>query len=268
MRQFGISFETTDFIEKPDLVDRVLKIVRDGVFDFVQLNARMALPEFYDDIYASIKEKMIGIRAVIHAPFYLPPNYLGLNTSNKDELENNLKKLEFSQKCADLLKSDIIVVHPGIGDDEEHINETIRQFQKMNDSRVTVENLPYDPLGYLMHGARVENIKRIVEETNCKFCFDFAHSVCAANSLKRDDIYGDFKQFCSLKPDIYHLSDGDFSTNFDAHLHLGLGNYDIEKFIKEFTNEDSRIILETFNPEPTVDSWIKDAEFLKNLKLA
>jgi hypothetical protein len=37
MRQFGICLETGDFLKKPDFVDQILEIVRDGIYDFVQL---------------------------------------------------------------------------------------------------------------------------------------------------------------------------------------------------------------------------------------
>jgi hypothetical protein len=37
MKQFGIWLETCDFLKKTDFVDQILKIVRDGICDFVQL---------------------------------------------------------------------------------------------------------------------------------------------------------------------------------------------------------------------------------------
>ncbi len=265
MRSFGIHINSIDLIKKPDLAAQFLKIVREGTFDFVQFHARTT-PEYYDDIFQKMREEMKGIKAVIHAPFYLLPKYLGLNTSDKNALDANIKALEFSQKCADLLNADVIVVHPGIGDTEECLEETIRQIKIIGDSRVAIENLPYDPFGFKMHGGRLENIRRIVQETSSKFCFDFAHAICAAIALKRD-AYSDFGEYLFLKPALYHLSDGDFSVNFDAHLHLGAGNYDIRRFLKEFTDENAMIVLETFNPESeAIDPWIKDAEYLKNLK--
>ncbi len=265
MRQFGICLEAIDFIKNPDLVDQILEVTREDIFDFVQVNL-MTLPELYDDIYVITKEKMKRIRTVIHASFYLPPEYQGIDTGNKDAFENNFQYLKTSQKFADLLNADIIIVHPGIGGGEEHLNETICQLQKMNDPRIAIENLPHNPRGFQIHGSFFENIKRIIEETNCKFCFDFAHAVCAANSLKRN-IYDDFEEYNAFNPDLYHLSDGNSLAIFDEHLHLGLGNYDIKKFLKNFTNENSMIVLETRKSVPKIDYWIKDMEYIKNLKL-
>jgi endonuclease IV len=256
MRKFGICLETGDFFKKPDLVDQILKIVKDGIYDFVQL---IVFSDSYDNAGTIIREKMRDIRTVIHAPFY------DIDTGNKDLLESNLQKLGDAQKFADLLCSDIIILHPGIGNGEEYLCETIRQFQKINDSRIAVENLPYNPYEYILHGSSPESIKRIIDETHCKFCFDFAHAICAANSLGRN-VYDDFAKYNALQPNLYHLSDGDFSATVDSHLHLGLGNYNIAKILKEFTSENSMIVLETRHADATtVDSWIKDMQYIKEL---
>jgi endonuclease IV len=266
MRKFGICLETADFLEKSDFVDQVLELVRNGIFDFVQLQL-LLMPNSYDETQAIIAEKMKNIPTVIHAPIHIPPRYYGIDTGNKNALKNNLEKLKDSQKFADLLRADVIVLHPGTGDGEEYLCETIRQFQIINDPRIAVENLPYNPHGQVLQGSSPEDIKRIIDETNCKFCFDFAHAICAANSLGKN-VYDDFEKYNSLQPDLYHLSDGDFSATIDHHLHLGLGSYDIAKILQEFTSENSRIVLETRHADTaTVDSWLKDAQYIKELEL-
>jgi endonuclease IV len=260
MREYGICLESIDFSKKPDFVDRVLKIVKDGIFDFVQL---IVIPNSYDDNHAIVEEKMKDIRTVIHAP-YRPQE---IDVGNKDAFESNINNLKDSQKFADLLQTDIIILHPGVGDGEKYLCETIRQFCMINDSRITVENLPYNPNGYKLHGATPENIKRIIDETNCKFCFDFSHAICAANSLERN-FYDDFAKYNALNPVLYHLSDGDSSATIDEHLHFGLGNYDIKRILKDFTFVNSSIALETRGHESAgVDPWIKDIDYLKNLEL-
>jgi endonuclease IV len=258
MREFGICLETGDFLKKPDFVDQILEIVKDGIYDFVQL---IVFSGSYDDANVIIREKMQNIRTVIHAPFH------DVDTGNRNLFKNNLRKLKDAQKFADLLCSDIVILHPGCGDGEEYLCETIRQFKMINDPRIVVENLPYNPHGHVLHGSSPENIRRIIDETGCKFCFDFAHAGCAANSLGRDT-YDDFAQYNALQPVLYHLSDGDFSEIVDEHLHLGLGNHDIAKILKEFTSENSIIVLETRHENATTtDLWLKDMRYIKNLKL-
>jgi endonuclease IV len=266
MRKFGICLESVDFLEKPDFIDQVLKTVKDGIFDFVQLQLIKAA-ESYEDTHIVIREKMKNIPTVIHAPIHVPPNYYGIDTGDKAMLDDNLRKLRDSQKFADLLGANIIILHPGIGAGEEYLCETIRQFRKINDPRIAVENLPYNPHGQVLQGSSSKNIRRIIDETNCKFCFDFAHAICAATSLE-ENIYDEFAKYNALNPDLYHLSDGDFSTTVDSHLHLGSGDYDIEKILKEFANDNSMITLETRHPNPTItDLWEKDMKYIESAGL-
>ncbi|MDR1334118.1 MAG: TIM barrel protein [Holosporaceae bacterium] len=266
MRQFGICLETADFLRKPNFVDEILGLVHDGVFDFVQLQL-LLMPKSYDETHVIVREKMNDIPVVIHAPIYVPPRYYGIDTGNKNAFKDNVEKLKDSQKFADLLHANVIVLHPGTGDGEEYLCETIRQFQMINDPRIVVENLPYNPNGHVLHGSSPENIKRIIDEIGCKFCFDFAHAICAANSLGKN-IYDDFAKYNELHPDLYHLSDGDLSATVDSHLHLGFGNYDIAKILNEFTSENSMIVLETRHENVvTVEPWIKDMQYIKGLEL-
>jgi hypothetical protein len=88
MRQFGICLETADFLKKPDFVDQILKIVKDGIYDFVQL---IVFSDSYDEAHTIIREKMQDIRTVIHAPFY------DIDMGNRDLSESNLHKLKDAQ---------------------------------------------------------------------------------------------------------------------------------------------------------------------------
>jgi endonuclease IV len=222
------------------------------------------MPKSYDETHVIVRKKMKDIPAVIHAPIYVPPRYYGIDTGNKNAFKDNVEKLKDSQKFADLLHVDVIVLHPGMGDGEGYLHETIRQFGAFNDPRIAVENLPYNPHGQVLQGSSPDNIKRIIDETGCKFCFDFAHAICAANSLGRDT-YDDFAKYNSINPDLYHLSDGDFSATVDSHLHLGLGNYDIEKILKEFTQKNLMIVLETrYGNAAAMDLWLKICVISRN----
>lgn len=46
----------------------------------------------------------------------------------------------------------------------------------------------------IMHGLTPEMIAEIKDASGCKFCFDFAHAICAANGLglRHDDVMAGF----------------------------------------------------------------------------
>ena len=254
--RYAIVIETGDLEKNPNEVDAVLELVRNEVYDFVQF---VVAPDTYENLQAIVKEKFGDIKAVVHAPFFMH----GINLSDPDLLSSNLRKLSDAQKFADDLKSDVIVLHPGIGDGENFLDETIRQMKILNDSRIAVENLPYHPRPqYKMHGTTPEQIKKIMNEIECNFCFDVAHAICVANSLQLD-IDDILKKFNELNPIIYHLSDGENNATVDYHLHLGKGNYDLQKIFGLFS--DSRIVLETRRKEGDLEACVADVQSARSL---
>ncbi len=254
--KYGIVLETKDFGKTPNEVDAVLEFVHNGVYDFVQF---VVLPDTYADIHEIVKTKFHSIKTIIHTPFFMH----GVNLSDADLLQSNLQKLSDAQKFADDLKSDVIILHPGIGDGKSFLDETIRQMKILNDPRIAVENLPYHPRPqYKMHGATPDQIKMIMEEVGCNFCFDIAHAICAVNSLQLDS-KNTLKEFNDLKPIIYHLSDGDSNAIVDYHLHLGVGNYNLNEIFHYFSN--SRIVLETRRKEHDLDKCVADVQTAKNV---
>lgn len=255
--KYAIVLETKDFEKSQNEVDAVLDLVRNGVYAFVQF---VVAPDTYKNLQAIVKEKFCGVKAVIHAPFFIS----GVNLSDPDLLNSNLQKLSDAQKFADNLKSDVIVLHPGIGNDEKLLYENIRQMKMLNDSRIAVENLPYKPChGHKTLGSTPEQIKKIMDEVGCNFCFDVAHAICAINSLKLD-ADSTLTKFNALKPIIYHLSDGDNDAEVDYHFHLGKGNYDLQKIFGLFS--DSRIVLETRRKEGDLEACTADVQFARNLE--
>ena len=174
--------------------------------------------------------------------------------------------MALSQKAADLFNAKTIVVHAGCGHGEKYIEETARQFKLFNDSRIVVENLPlFATNGENLHGNTAEEIKYIMSESNCGFCLDFSHAICAALSLNKD-IETQLNEFFSLNPKVYHMCDGDINKAEDSHMHFGNGNYPLKHFLTDFTDENAYITMETGKGIiQHADIWIKDYNYLKSL---
>ena len=258
MKKLGIKVYTKDFITKKDFIEAGIEAVRNKLFDYVELFAR---PDSYDETNQVIANLLKGVEVIIHAPHAT----YGMDVGNKGMFEQNCKLLEASQRFADLLRSEIIILHAGVGDKEENLAETINQFNKINDSRLAIENLPYycTATQKILHGTSPAQIKRIIDETNCKFCFDICHGVCAANSFKRDPL-ADLKAYQALNPDMYHWCDNFWESDKDAHLHYGEGNYDLGMIINEIISDDKPITMETGYGIPIgIEPWLKDAEYIR-----
>ena len=190
-----------------------------------------------------------------------------LDIANIDEFENNKKRLMASQKFADLFDANIIIVHPGLYRGEQYLEESIRQFRAFNDQRLTVENLP----GYCsqtkreLHGVLPSEIKRFIDEAGALFCLDFSHAICGANTYHLD-IYKFLSEFIELKPAMYHLCDGDISSDFDNHLHFGEGNFDLKRLVNDYTKDNALITMETGYGIPvSVDPWLDDIKYIQQI---
>ena len=168
---------------------------------------------------------------------------------------------------ADELNASVIVVHAGNGFGRAGQEETVYQFRHFNDSRVAVENLPMinDITNEIMHGLTPEMIAEIKDASGCKFCFDFAHAICAANGLglRHDDVMAGF---AALKPDMYHLCDGDINGENDVHWHYGEGSYDLDKYLARYIAPDALVTMETGGKPAGIQPWINDREYIRRLQ--
>lgn len=180
MKNFGIKLWSKDIIKNFDFAKESIEAVKKGYFDYIEL---FALPDSYADTCNEWKNLIGDLNVIIHSPH----NLFGVDTGNKDELNNNLRKLKSSQEFADLFDSEIIILHTGMKSETKYLEESIRQFNIINDKRIAVENMPCycSVLKNLLHGTTPEEIKYFISETKSKFCLDFSHAICANLNLKR-----------------------------------------------------------------------------------
>jgi len=258
MKKFGIKLWSKDFIKNKDFATQSINAVKDGYFDYVEL---FALPNSYDNLHNIVKSEMKNIQTIIHAPH----SCFDLDTGNSELLRQNQEKLKSSQQFADLLNANIIILHPGFYEEEKFLEESIRQFKIFNDNRIAVENMPSycSSTNKPLHGSSPTQISRFITETNCKFCLDFSHAICAANGYKRD-IFNDLHEYQKLNPCMYHMCDGNWDSDNDEHLHYGQGNYPLDTLINDYTNDDTHITMETGSGLPSsIAPWIDDIKYIK-----
>ncbi len=258
MRKLGMKLWTTDFIKNTSMLDDVERAVKEGVFDYLEL---YTLPFSFDDAKNSVLSRFMGEKVVIHAPH----NCHGVDIANKNERNNNKRRLKSAQDFADALNSDIIILHPGMNVGEEFLDESVRQFKGLNDKRFTIENLPSycSTTMSKLHGVKACEIKRFIDECDAKFCLDFSHAICGANHYNVD-VFLFLKEMFELNPCMYHICDGYMNSVNDDHLHFGEGDYELERFILNYTDNNAIITMETGSGIPqSIEPWVKDALYLR-----
>ena len=214
--QFGLKLGSKDTNYTKD----ILLFYDSGYFQYIEL---FAVPGSFN--YTIEYWKQFFIPIIIHAPH----SFAGMNLSLAAERMNNKTKLRETFCFADALKSEFIIFHSGVDGD---INETINQLRHFIDSRCLIENKPMKGLnGEKCLGASPEEIKYILENLQTGFCLDFGHAICTANLLKKEPLEF-IKEFFVFNPCMYHLTDGDYSGEYDSHLHYGKGTFPIKELLK------------------------------------
>lgn len=231
-----------------------VRLYEQGFYEYIEL---YVVPGSYEDCIDFCKP--VKIPYIIHAPHFRH----GVNLAKKECFEQNIIHAHEAKKFADDLNAEYIIFHPGIAG---NIEETAKQLNIINDSRILIENKPYFTIlddGNICNGNSPEEIKYILDNTTTGFCLDFGHCFCSANA--RNILPFDYlNEFMELKPSLYHLVDNDFSSTIDKHLHFGQGNYDIEKILNYLPN-GAKITLETTkDSKDNLNDFLNDVIVVRN----
>lgn len=225
-----------------------------GVYDYIELYSVPGSFEKYRALWKTLK-----IPFIIHAPHFDG----GLNFAIREKEASNLALATEAQKWADTLNAAYIIFHPGIGGD---IKETARQINMVNDMRILVENKPYNiRLGpeVFCNGYNPKEIKYVLDNTGAGFCFDVGHCFCAANSMGANK-WKYMEEFLSFKPEIIHVSDGNFDAKLDEHRNLGMGNYDFKKIFSALPSSTPLSIETEKKSKINLKDYECDAVYIKD----
>lgn len=201
--------------------DEILEYYEQGVFQYIEL---FTLSGTFDDTISYWKQ--FNIPFGIHAPH----SAAGLNLANVANRKKNESKIAESIMFADELKAKYIIFHSGTNGMP---GEVVTQLKPFADERFLIENKPIRGLdGSTCVGSVYGDLKLIIEGIGkgCGFCLDFGHAICAANTLKREP-FEFIKDLMRLNPRVYHLTDGDYQSELDSHLHYGAGSFPLKELL-------------------------------------
>ncbi len=216
----------------------ILNLYNQGIFQYIEL---FTLTGTYEDTISYWKQFNIPIG--IHAPH----SAAGLNLANVTKRNENKAKIVEVVKFTDELKAQYIVFHSGVNGMPE---EVIKQLSPYADERFLIENKPICGLdGSTCVGSIYSDLKLIIDGIGkgTGFCLDFGHAICAARTLKKKPLEL-IKELLKLEPRVYHLTDGDYNSELDSHLHYGKGSFPLKQLLtlipngSMVTNEAKRFI--------------------------
>jgi endonuclease IV len=247
--QFGLKLGSNNINYTKD----ILTFFEQGYFQYIELFA--AINSYKETIEYW---KQFSIPIIIHAPH----SFAGMNLSLQEEREINKVKLQETLKFADVLKSEIIIFHSGV---DGNIEETITQLRPFIDARSLMENKPAKGLnGEKCLGSTPEEIKFIINELQTGFCLDFGHAICTANLFNKEPLEY-IKEYQALNPKLYHLTDGDYTSEYDSHFHYGKGTFPL-KDLFEMVPAGSKITNEARHDSgDNLNDFKEDYFYAKNI---
>ncbi|MBI2632029.1 TIM barrel protein [Candidatus Pacearchaeota archaeon] len=140
------------------------------------------------------KAKELGIDLSIHAPYFV-----NLNSLEKEKIEATKIRIIKCCEIGEILGAKIVVFHPGYytngGKTEENkeqtyitikdgINDMLRLINKKN---WKIKIAP-ETMGKVNVFGSIYEISRLIKETGCSFCIDFAHILAREKKIEYQKI--------------------------------------------------------------------------------
>lgn len=129
------------------------------------------------------KAKELGIDLSIHAQYFV-----NLNSDENSKREATKKRIIHCCEIGELLGAKVVVFHPGYySSDREKSYQQIKKgvieiMEKIEANGWKIKIAP-ETMGKVNVFGSVEEISRLVKETGCSFCIDFAHILARDKSV-------------------------------------------------------------------------------------
>ena len=201
----------------------------------------------------AIKEaaKKFGIELSIHSQYWV-----NLNSEDKDKLEKSKKRILDCCETGELLGAKLVVFHPGYYGKKpkqeayENIKNAILEMQNEIKKKEWKIKIAVETMGKVNVFGSIEEIKKLIKETGCSFCLDFAHLLARSNGkMSYKEMAEEFKEFDSWH---CHFSGIVYGEKGEKN-HKITPKEELEKLIKALPkNKNITIINES--PTPVEDS--------------
>jgi deoxyribonuclease-4 len=135
------------------------------------------------------KAEELGIDLTIHGQYFI-----NLNSAEKEKIEASKKRILDCCEMGEELGAKCVVFHPGFygkGEREEAypvIRDGIKEIMAEMKKRKYKIKLAPETMGKVNVFGSVEEISRLVKDTGCSFCIDYAHVLAREKSVDYEKI--------------------------------------------------------------------------------
>jgi len=199
------------------------------------------------------KARKLGIKLSIHAPYWI-----NLNSAEKIKIKQSKERILKCCKVGSWLNAELVVFHPGYyGKDSkektyQNIKKAIQEIQaEIKENKWKIKLAP-ETTGKINVFGKEEEILRLVKETKCSFCIDFAHIYARTQGkISYKKIFSKVKRFPKLH---CHFSGIEFGNKGEKN-HKLTEEKELRKLLKILSeNKEKDITLINESPDPVNDS--------------
>ena len=248
----GLKLHSTD----TELISNAIALWEEDIFQYIEL---YIIPGSY--------VSTIELWGNCHIPFIIhaPHSFHGINLAVSSQWMQNCKLFMETQRFADKLNGERIIVHGG---HTGSIEETIHQAEQLKDSRIILENKPKVGINNEVCVGWSPDEFQLAQASGvfAGFVLDFGHAACAALSVGKKTMEL-VEELLAFEPEVFHLSDGDQYSEKDTHYNLGKGNLELAEFLC-IIPQDTYLTLETpCDYSQGLRNFVQDIYFLKEIEI-
>ncbi|MFH1637175.1 MAG: TIM barrel protein [Candidatus Woesearchaeota archaeon] len=192
-----------------------------------------------------------GIRLSIHAPYYI-----SLNSTEKAKVQASIGRILQSCERGHHLGAKYIVFHPGYYgkmDAEttfQNMKTAIVRIQSVIEKRGWDVKLAPETTGKVNVFGNMEETLRLVKETKCHFCVDFAHLKAREGSIDYSKVLDKLSKFRELH---CHFSGIEFSDKGEKR-HILCDKKEATMLAKAMLKHEINATIINESPDPLGDS--------------
>lgn len=198
------------------------------------------------------------IQLSVHAPYWV-----NLNSKEKQKVEQSKKRILRACEIGNYLGAYRVVFHPGYynGLDKEqtyqNIKKAILEMQKICKEKGWKPELAPETTGKVNVFGSVDEILRLVEETRCSFCIDFAHILAREKKINYAEILKKFSKYKKLHLHISGIEYGEKGERRHVQSRDKEARELIENLKKYAKSKEIVIINESPNPPQGAKTLLK-----------
>jgi len=207
------------------------------------------IKEKEDAIKIKEASKKNKIKLSIHAPYWI-----NLNSEDKEKIERSKKRILRCCEVADWLNVKKVIFHCGYYGKKskeetfENIKKGILEMQEIIKKNNWKVKLYPEIMGKKNVFGSIKEIARLVTETKCDFCIDFAHILARYGNYNMSEVKKNFPQ----KEWHCHFSGIEYGEKGEKH-HKITSEKEIKKLLS-ILPKNKRITIINESPKPIEDS--------------